>query len=662
MAVEATIAALMAIWKELAGEQWEPLRHQLRQLLEQAQQSADSELRAEIAMRITDLIREADLELYRQLIAMRKAILAGAARNRFSTRGMPSDAELNAVWQEIRASEGDPLGGIQMSISDNIDGSQIATGDISATGIAVGPGAPATVGYHSHEPRHPRYTDISCPRSATLAERITLTVALTMQQRAESVAKQAVTVVEGKVKVRLSAPDFELLSPAEQTLILEPDEDSQPVVFHLKAHALGRHEITVQFWQRGNLIATVAVPIEIVEQPLTFAPAIVPSLPVNVSLGHVPAPDLTLVVNRAPSGHTEFTVVEGGVVIFSTKTKLELEPRAFVDQVYNEIGLLQRGQDSTNERRALNTDQIERRIRNLGHRLWDRLIPADLKAFYSHKRASWAGQDQRRSMLVQSNEADIPWELIRPYGEGNDTWEEGFWCETFSFARWLLKRPDTLTSYAPPTRLRLSALAAIVPVCYPELKAAPDEHMLLYKLIQQHRLTDRSPSRATEAAVVALLEEGGFDWMHVVTHGAFFAGSALHSSALALEDKQWLPSSAITGPRIRGTLHNQRPAFILNACHVGRSAPLLSGAADWATQLIGSGAGMLIAPLWSVNDALATTFSKAFYAALLNPERPATLAEAVWHARTAIRQPDDPTWLAYSLFAHPNATVVLPQQ
>lgn len=661
MAVEATIAALMAIWEEaLAGEQWAQLRRRLRQLLEQAQQSADSELRAEIAMRITDLLREADPELYRQLITMRKAIRAGAALNRFSTRGMPSDAELDAVWQEIRASEDDPLGGIHMSISDNIDGSQISIGDISGTGIAVGPRANATIEYH--EPRYTRYTDISCPRSATLAERITLTVALTMQQRVESVAKQAVTLVAGKVEVRLSAPDFELLSPAEQTIMIEPDEDSQPVVFHLKARALGRHEITVQFWQRGNLIAIAAVPIEIVEQPLAFAPAIVPSLPVNVSLGHVPAPDLTLVVNRTPSGHTEFTVVEGGVVIFSTETKLELEPRAFVDQVYNEIGLLQRGQDSANERGALNTDQIERRIRNLGYRLWDRLIPADLKAFYSHKRASWAEQDQRRSLLVQSNEADIPWELIRPYGEGNDTWEEGFWCETFSFARWLLKRPDTLAGYAPPPRLYLSALAAIVPVCYPELKAAPDEHVLLYKLIQQHRLTDRSPSRATEAAVIALLEEGGFDWMHVVTHGAFFAGSALHSSALALEDKQWLPSSAITGPRIRGTLHNQRPTFILNACHVGRSAPLLSGAADWATQLIGSGAGMLIAPLWSVNDALATAFSKAFYAALLNPERPATLAEAVWHARTAIRQPDDPTWLAYSLFAHPNATVVLPQQ
>jgi hypothetical protein len=50
---------------------------------------------------------------------------------------------------------------------------------------------------------------------------------------------------------------------------------------------------------------------------------------------------------------------------------------------------------------------------------------------------------------------------------------------------------------------------------------------------------------------------------------------------------------------------------------------------------------------------------QTFYATLLRPERPATLAEAVWRARTAIRQPNDPTWLAYSLFARPNATVAL---
>ncbi|MDW8405778.1 CHAT domain-containing protein [Chloroflexus sp.] len=633
-----TIAALLAIWdEELSGERWAELRRALCQLVDQFQQSADDEARAEITMHITDLLRDTDLDLYRKLIAMRRAIRASTAQNRFSTRGMPSGEELAAVWQEIRAHEGETR----------------SDGD--------GAGTQATA-QRDDEPRFIRYTDISCPRYAQVGERITLTVALTMQQQAESVVKQAVHVSAGEVKVRLSAPGFELLSPAEQTVIIEPDADSAPVVFHLKGRTEGQHEIAVQFWQRGNLIATAFVPIEIVAIQPVFAPAIIPSIPVNARLGDARPPDLTLVVNHAPNGHTEFMVIGDGVVRFATQTMLAFEPRAFIQHVYKEIGLLQRGYDSVNEPRALATDQIERRIRTLGHLLWDRLIPPDLKAFYSRERARWRvedAQDRRWSLLVQSNEADIPWELVRPYGEGDDQWEEGFWCETFYFARWLLKRPDTLTGYAPPPRLRLRALAAIVPTCYPELRAVPDEHALLRDLIARHRLADRSPARATEAAVVDLLEQGGFDWMHIVTHGAFLAESVLHSGALALEDRQWLACSVITGPRIRGKLHAERPAFILNACHAGRSAPMLSGASNWATHLIGSGAGMLIAPLWSVNDALATEFSRAYYDALLNRSQPATLAEAVWHARAAIRRPDEPTWLAYSLFAHPNATVTV---
>jgi CHAT domain-containing protein len=208
----------------------------------------------------------------------------------------------------------------------------------------------------------------------------------------------------------------------------------------------------------------------------------------------------------------------------------------------------------------------------------------------------------------------------------------------------------------------MGALAVIAPTCFPELQSAPAEHALLRDLIARHHLADRSPPRATEPALNALLEQGGFDWMHVITHGDFFAESALHSSGIGLEDQQWLASSAITGPQIRGMLRDQRPSFVLNACHVGREAPSISGAAGWATQLIGSGAGMLVAPLWSVNDERATQFSQTFYNALLHPEQPASVAEAVWRAREAIRQDDDPTWLAYSLFAHPNATVSIQPQ
>ena len=75
MAGEETIAALLAIWdKGSSSARWPELLPVLRQLVDQFQQNADDDTRAEIAMRITDLLRETDPDLHRKLIQMRRTI------------------------------------------------------------------------------------------------------------------------------------------------------------------------------------------------------------------------------------------------------------------------------------------------------------------------------------------------------------------------------------------------------------------------------------------------------------------------------------------------------------------------------------------------------------------------------------------------------------
>jgi hypothetical protein len=468
MAGEETIAALLAIWDEgQSSAHWPALLPVLRQLVDQFQQSADNNTRAEIAMRITDLLRETDPDLHRKLIQMRRTIRAGEAHNRFSTRGMPSGAELSAVWQEIRTREA------------SIYGESITTGNISGTGIAIGQGAQATVHQHFYEPRFTRYTDISCPRLAQVNSRVTVTVALTMQPQPESVALQAIEVFEGKVRVRIDAPGFEPLSPLEQTIIVERDDDSAPVVFHLKARETGPHEIAIQFWQRGNLIAIVTAPIEVLEVEPVFAPALIPKTPVSPRMADVTPPDLTLVVFRDPAGRMQFTLHRDNVTLCYAEQTLRHPPDALLNALFDELHLLQRGTDSANRRRGsslLTAEQVERRIRNLGYKLWDVLIPPELKLYYAREHHQWqraAAAGQRWSMLVQSNEPDIPWELVRPYNDGPDCWEEDFWCQTFHFARWLLKRPDSPESVVPLPRLRLRTLAAVVPYLLPGTESCP---------------------------------------------------------------------------------------------------------------------------------------------------------------------------------------------
>ena len=77
----------------------------------------------------------------------------------------------------------------------------------------------------------------------------------------------------------------------------------------------------------------------------------------------------------------------------------------------------------------------------------------------------------------------------------------------------------------------------------------------------------------------------------------------------------------------------------------------------WAKVLVQDCAvGGFIAPMWEVDDVQARRFAATFYD-FLRRTPDGTLAQAVRQARLVLRElPEhDPTWLAYSLYAHPNA-------
>jgi CHAT domain-containing protein len=67
-----------------------------------------------------------------------------------------------------------------------------------------------------------------------------------------------------------------------------------------------------------------------------------------------------------------------------------------------------------------------------------------------------------------------------------------------------------------------------------------------------------------------------------------------------------------------------------------------------------AGAGAFVGTLWAVPSGPAREFAEAFYAACLDG---VPLGRAVKAARAAIRRPGDPTWLAYTAYGDPAATV-----
>lgn len=88
----------------------------------------------------------------------------------------------------------------------------------------------------------------------------------------------------------------------------------------------------------------------------------------------------------------------------------------------------------------------------------------------------------------------------------------------------------------------------------------------------------------------------------------------------------------------------------------------MTGLGGWAAAWVDRArCGAFVGPLWSVNDWLAFEFARAFYDALREGQ---TIGQATQGARIHVRDiaPDNPTWLAYSVYAHPNARVVFGPQ
>jgi len=101
-------------------------------------------------------------------------------------------------------------------------------------------------------------------------------------------------------------------------------------------------------------------------------------------------------------------------------------------------------------------------------------------------------------------------------------------------------------------------------------------------------------------------------------------------------------------------LEARRPLVFLNACHTGVTGFSLTGIAGWAEGFLSAGAGAFIGAYWAIEDAPEARFTEVFYTAVLGGS---PIAAALRQARLAIREefPGDPTWLAYTLYAHPLA-------
>ncbi|MCP4655001.1 MAG: CHAT domain-containing protein, partial [bacterium] len=340
-------------------------------------------------------------------------------------------------------------------------------------------------------------------------------------------------------------------------------------------------------------------------------------------------PDLTIQVREGRAGGRTALSFVLGAEKFGPQV-VRTEPREFFQSFFRDIENLAGGV------------AVQERLKARGADLARELLPPPLPE------RLWELQSRDKSLWIVSDEGWIPWELLvlsRPTESGSVTGQ--FLCETFALTRW---QPDR----RPHLHLPLRKLALVVTEdC--DLPAVAKERNDVKALAGAGRTVREVPARYED--VTEAMAEGTFDGWHFAGHGVA-DGEDPYVLGIRLPGDEAL--TKLTPKDLAGDAANLgrcRPLVLLNACRTGQGAASLIRVGGWASAFLDAGAGAFIGTSWAISDQAAGEFARSFYRKFLRGGLP--IGEAVHQARLDVKQkfPDDPSWLAYSVYADPRASI-----
>lgn len=329
-----------------------------------------------------------------------------------------------------------------------------------------------------------------------------------------------------------------------------------------------------------------------------------------------------------------------GVLSLHQKTvpgKVIHAPDSFQAKLLSQLNSLNQGKDVDGQ--PLLQAELPAELISIGRDLYRALIPQELSRIYQRNR------DKIRTLLITTDEPWIPWEILHPDQRDDDD----FLCMKHQISRWLTG-DVSLVKHRPVRRLLCIESGA-----KKDLKKAAKEVEFLEKFVRRTKGLEPSiHPRAGFKTVTEALERESFDFLH-------FAGHGQHDSERPAEAKILLEEGAFRARHVSAVaerkLRQERPMVFFNGCEVGRMDQALTEQDGWAQRWVQRcGCSAFLAPAWSVRDASALAFAKAFYESLAAGF---TLGAAVLQARRILRRekPGDTAWLAYRLYGPPNAKV-----
>lgn len=545
-------------------------------------------------------------------------------------------------------------GGIPESIRNRLPPHLDAFVPRMANGGGATRGEPETSGMppddDSERPALTRFPDLDYPAEVLVGARTSLTVSLMINASradAESVSIEDTADALPQVELVVRAPGFDIQGTNTHLLDIERDDDSEHR-FVLFPREEGERSIRVDFYQDGRRLSTVRRQTSVVTAATqTPEPAVTTDYgPVQFNAVGTVAPDLELCIEtRGDDARTlSFTLHSNREDVGYHHARmgsvtLTNSPLDEMQEVYNELSRMAGSRPASDDDAAAQ----ERRMASLGRGLWERLFSSELKEAY------WDFADTVRSLLITSDEPWIPWEIVKPFRFSDDGQRQDmpYLCESFQVARWL-------SGPGPADQLPIRRVRPVAPAVV-NLDSVRTELAFLEGLASLRAGVQPDVPYNDRVRVVDLFEAGEFSIVHFAAHGTFDALSP-DNSGISLTGGPLRPSDVFArfgGPR-------PRPLVFINACHGARMQFAFTGLGGWADRLVRqSRVAAFVCAAWEVNDKLALQFTQAFYAALLRDGL--TIGEAFHRARVAIRdaEPSNSSWLAYVLYADPEARAII---
>jgi hypothetical protein len=484
----------------------------------------------------------------------------------------------------------------------------------------------------------PRSLVTQFPDQVRLAEIVSLLVSLSAEPAQGSALPVALPVGSAIDVIVVPKRGLVLEGKGEGTLLVSDQQETLPLQFKLRAIELGPARLQVLAFHQGQplgaiTLAPTVIPAELSaeEKRVSRSQKMAPCVSVN-------QPDLSLLIldhqsNGQPALTFRLTAMDTGLELFLKPfgpVTLRSDPFQYFQEFFKDI-------ESWPVASPQDRSKVEQRLAAKGSMLFEKLLPGDLQVLL------WQLRDRIKTVWVQSEEPWIPWELCKLQGREDGRVVEGaFFCEQFAMTRWL---PGI--GFKPALALRNMALVLPRDSGLP-LATSEGEYVL--SLANGGRQVERVP--ATFLDVRAALARGKYDGWHFTGHGGFRAPDP-NRSAMLLENREELTPEDLSG--VVSNLGLAHPLVFLNACQIGRGGLSLTDVGGWAAQFLRGGAAAFIGAYWSVYDRAAHDFARAFYVHLFAG---LPVGRAAQEARAAIKSQGDPTWLAYTVFADPLASIV----